>query len=221
MLEMQSELGYAPVVELGSIMRMNEWITAAYAFSEFGNAYQLAELMKQSGDGSPAKVLRRFSDMMNLNFIAKIKDMASHLGAIDMESIHDPFAAMILPPILQDFVRSFSSQHSLSRFQYELANWQFEHCNYCASYLTLQEALITLVCEQNNKKKVTNKEFRDQMKVALITNDKTTKFKAIVATTFKDINKTRNSIAHLTNQEITGNLIDKLYNALCTVKDCF
>lgn len=221
MLEMQSELGYAPVVELGSIMRMNEWITAAYAFSEFGNAYQLAELMEQSGDGSTAGVLKSFSDMMNLNYLARIKNMAGRLRAIDIGEIHDPFALMILPPVINSFTKSFNPRHRLSRFQYELADWQFEHCNYCASYLTLQEALITLVCEHNGFDPL-KKDERDKVKDAFLGKIFGVRYPDVVKKVYFKINGTRNDLVHSRiSSKKKGNPVTQLEKALKEVKGIF
>ena len=222
MLEMQSELGYAPVVELGSIMRMNEWITAAYAFSEFGNAYQLVELMEGSGDQSPAVVLKRFSDMMNLNYLARIKSMAGQLEAIKIEEIKGPFAKMILPTVLNTFIGQFKGLDDLSRFQYELATWQFEHCNYCASYLTLQEALITLVCERKRLDPL-DKEDRDKVKDAFIgQNMGRIKYPEIIGKAYIKINGIRNDLVHSRiNRSRNGDPVALLERVLDSVKEEF
>ena len=46
MLEISRELDYVPILELKSIMDINDWITGAYSFSQFGNAYMISKLIE-------------------------------------------------------------------------------------------------------------------------------------------------------------------------------
>lgn len=46
MLEMVNTLRYAPVVDLKKIMELNKWIVGAAAFKNYGNAYQISELLR-------------------------------------------------------------------------------------------------------------------------------------------------------------------------------
>lgn len=52
MLECSTELGFTPVVDLKKVMEVNEWISGAYSFMEFGNAYKISKLLEAYGDRS-------------------------------------------------------------------------------------------------------------------------------------------------------------------------
>ena len=66
MLEISKELGFTPIIDLKAMMDVNDWITGAYSFSEFGNAYKISELIADK-DQSVATLLDEFSNLMNLN----------------------------------------------------------------------------------------------------------------------------------------------------------
>ena len=67
MLDVSRELTYTPVVDLKSLLNTSEWIVGAYSFKEFGNAYKIANLLKDENK-SVYKRLIRFSDAKNLNY---------------------------------------------------------------------------------------------------------------------------------------------------------
>ena len=66
MVEVVREIKYAPVTELNNLLDINKWIIGAYAFENFGNAYQIADLIEDENK-SVSERLNRFSDLMNLN----------------------------------------------------------------------------------------------------------------------------------------------------------
>lgn len=164
MLEVARELGYAPIVDLGGIIEVNDWISGASSFAEYGNAYRLAELL-QTREPMLAARLRRFSDVLNLNHLNGIhRHIKEAEGANEIQS---PFAKLIVEPVLNAFVRSFKSCKNEAQFQFNLAKWQYEHKNYTASYMSLAESYITWVCIQSGFEEWTSKEIREEAKLVL------------------------------------------------------
>lgn len=183
---------YTPVVDLKSILEVNDWITGAYAFEQFGNAYKISELMKEENK-SVATNLKRFSDLLNLNHLAGIESEVCNLEAMAKKE-YSPLPNMIIRPIADKFAEKFSKAKRHSLFQLRLARWQYEHYNFSSAYITLQEALITYVCEQNRRDPL-DKQMREEAKNSLFGkgNDK---FVTEISTAYKSINKIRNSLAH-------------------------
>lgn len=145
MLEVVGELGYAPIVDLESLIDVNDWISGASAFAEYGNAYRLAELL-QSKEPALAARLRRFSDVLNLNHLNGTYRLVKESEGL--AEIHSPFAKLIVEPILNAFVRNFKNCKNEAQFQFCLAKWQYEHKNYLSSYVSLAESYVTLVCDK-------------------------------------------------------------------------
>ena len=125
MLEMNRELGFAPIIDLKSMMDVNDWITGAYAFSEFGNAYKIANLVKEEDQGV-STLLDEFSNLMNLNHLHAIQSISQRLSAIKSKSYKTQLPQLTINPIVGSFIDCFnvtSQKHSL--FQLKVARWHF------------------------------------------------------------------------------------------------
>lgn len=192
MLDVTKEMnGMTPVVDLSNLLKLSDWISGAYAFQQFGNAYKIAELMRTE-DPSVAERLKRFSDLLNLNHIASIRDEAQNLSAIKNQHYSSKIPEMVLNPILKDFINEFSNATTDSSFQFRLAQWQFEHHNYCPAFLTLQESIITYVCEQSGYDS-NDYDNREEVKKKISEGDGVDD---TLRKTFKSIKNIRNSLAH-------------------------
>ncbi len=149
MLEMVKELGFAPIIDLRVMMDVNDWITGAYSFSEFGNAYKISKLVENE-DKSTASLLDEFSNLMNLNHLYGIQNISQRLSSLKNKEYQTLLPQLTIPPIINDFITRFSvrsEKHAL--FQLKVAKWQLEHRKYAQAILTLTEAMISYVCEQN------------------------------------------------------------------------
>ena len=147
--------GVAPVVDLKAMMEVQEWITGAYAFREFGNAYKISDLLKaEQQDRSAASTLFNFSEAINLNYLYSMQNDFSPLNGIRNWSYQSDFANLIIPPIIKSFVNTFNvrqddCQFPTAKFQLQLADWQFKHKKYGQAYLTSNDALVSYVCEMS------------------------------------------------------------------------
>ena len=150
MLDITKELGYAPIIDLKSMMYVNDWITGAYSFFEFGNAYKISELVKVQ-DKSVSSLLEEFSNLMNLNHLYAIQKISQRLSAIKNKEYHNLLPKLTINPIVESFISRFDvreKKHSL--FQLKVARWQLDHRKYAQAMLTIIETMITYVCEENN-----------------------------------------------------------------------
>ena len=151
MLEVIRELGYAPIIDLRSMLDVNDWITGAYAFSMFGNTYKISKLLENENK-SVAPILKGFSDAMNLNYLYPMQAEAQKLSGIKNKDYKTDIPKLIINPVVEDYVKTFlvrDQLHEQSFFQLKLADWQFKHKKYGQAYLTSNDALITYICELN------------------------------------------------------------------------
>ncbi len=146
MLEMNKELGYAPIIDLKAMMQVNDWITGAYSFSMFGNAYKISRLMENEDKGV-SNLLYDFSNLMNLNDIYNIQNIAQRLSAVKNKEYSTLLPTLTITPIVNNFVSRFGTKGKQSAFQLKVAKWQLEHKKYAQALLTVNEAIITFVCE--------------------------------------------------------------------------
>ena len=152
MLEMSKELGYAPIIDLKSIMEVNEWITGAYSFSEFGNAYKISRLIAEE-DNSVSPLLDEFSNLMNLNHLHAIRNISQRLSAIKNKHYQTRLPELTINPIVESFISDFRVDgDNQALFQLKVARWQLDHRKYAQAMLTINEAMITYVCQQNHLK---------------------------------------------------------------------
>lgn len=149
MLEMNKELGYAPIIDLNTMMEVNDWITGAYSFSEFGNAYKISKLVKDE-DRDVSTLLEEFSNLMNLNYLHAIQKISQRLSSIKNKNYNTLIPELTITPIVQSFISQFGVNITHSQFQLKVARWQLDHRKYAQAFLTVQEAMITYVCEQNH-----------------------------------------------------------------------
>ena len=87
MLEASKELGYAPVVDLLPILRLNDWISGAAEFLGSGNSYKIADLIEKDSNATEADKyaaasLRELSDTLNLNYTSKMKKIVEDVRRI-------------------------------------------------------------------------------------------------------------------------------------------
>ncbi len=145
MSEMISELKYAPIVNLKKALEVNNWISGAYSFSEFGNAQKICELL-QDIDKSASCVLIDFTDANNLNNMVALQNSVQRLKSINLDNL-PAIAKMTVTPVVKDFIQKIGNPNSTSEFQFNLAVWHRERKQYYAAYLTLVEAIVSYVCE--------------------------------------------------------------------------
>lgn len=164
MSEMKRELGYAPVVNLKKALEVNNWISGAYSFSEFGDAKKISELLN-SIDRSAANRLMDFSNANNLNNMVTLQKSVQNLKGIHPEGL-PLIARMTIAPVVQEFIKQIGDCKTTSGFQFKLAVWHRDKHQFYASYLTLVEAIISYVCEVCHLCE-TDKEERDDAKSIL------------------------------------------------------
>lgn len=152
MLEAQREFNnIAPIVELSDILNVNDWISGAYSFMQFGNAYKIASLIptkyKNVGD-----TLREFSNIENLNHLVALYDQYQKLQTLTKEKQKWPrIMQMIIPQVVGRYTKTIepktSANHKTSDFQFNIAKWQLGRYNFLAAITALVEAIVTRCCE--------------------------------------------------------------------------
>ena len=154
MLDIIKEVGYAPVVELKSILTLSDWVSVASDFMKAGNSYQIVELLMSSNNSRDCEVaqkLKRFSDIVNLNHIAGVVALADDLGTIDrFLSEASAQAQLVVRPVVKKFLSTFRDATSVSQKQFRFAEYQYSLCHYASSCICLTEAIISWVCEKTD-----------------------------------------------------------------------
>ena len=188
MFEAKDSDGVAPIVEMNQVLKINQTISGAYSFKEYGNAYRLADIVNEY-DSSLAAKLRSFSNVLNFNHLSAMRNEVKNLSAVT--SFGSDMSSKIIEQVVKEFISKLRGCKSNAEFQYRLAVWQYEHKNYSSSLISLVEAIVTYVCE-NNGGDWLSKDGRDMAKDKLQ--------KGLVSKKLKEsyikLRKMRNSIAH-------------------------
>ncbi|MBE9040262.1 TIGR02221 family CRISPR-associated protein [Oscillatoriales cyanobacterium LEGE 11467] len=208
MLDVRSELGYAPVVNLQSLFDLTQWIKGAYSLKNFGNGYLISQLLKEQGETKLADDINRLSEAININYLPTIRQRSSDLNAsLRTRGMSSPFK--YLRTILEKFTQQFSRRNEReSDFQLRLAGWYFENKRYATGYITLTEAIITYVCELNGKD-IRFRDDRYEMKDLLFQEHYNTELARI----FRQVNQIRKGIAHASLDEEIPNYTDAIERA--------
>mgnify|MGYP002620113096 FL=1 len=207
MLDITKEMGHTPIVDLTSILNINDWIIGAYAFQNYGNGSIISGLMENENK-SVASLIEDFSKAMSLNHIQAIKKQVQRLSSIKNTAYSNKIPEMIIPPSIKEFIDTFDKIEKNSLFELKLAEWQSRHHNYAAAYISLIEAIITFVCE-NNGLDYTNPESRKAAKSIIF--DKKKPEYSTIKITFNKLNNNRKKVAH--SLESTSSII-KMINEL-------
>lgn len=182
MFEMRTELGYAPIVDLSSILSVNDWIIGAYNFIEFGNTYKIAELLQNDHSGNYeviANTAKKFADVKNLNCIKEFRSRLSSLSPLCNKDNLPELGKEVIAPVMEKFTKRFPPNLKQSVFQFRMADWHYSHHNYGYALTLIVEAIVTYCCEiyfagtgtKELETLIKNKETRDLIKDAL--NEKT------------------------------------------------
>lgn len=147
MLDISREIDYTPIVDLSGIVKLSDWINGAYAFKLTGASDKINELIANN-DSSTKKILTDFSNAISLNDLGKLQVQAQSLKTLKFDD-KPRLEALAIQPTIDDFVKIINKAKTASKFQYEIAKWQFKKMNYLASYVSLVECIITKVCEDS------------------------------------------------------------------------
>lgn len=217
MLEMLQTLKYAPIVDLNKILELNKWIVGSFTFKNYGNAYQISELLEEEDDKELACELERFSDLLNLNHLDRIEKEVEMLKTMKNREYSHSLPELTVKPVLKDFLKEFgTTKGNPALFQYNLAKWQYKNKNYALSLISLSEAILTYACLQAGAE-WNNQEDREKVKDTIF--NKTSELPANLAICYHKIRKIRNSVAHSQKTSCTSQgIIKELKNALDMVK---
>ena len=188
MLDAMSEFdNIAPIIDISTTIEMQNWTTAAYSFKEYGKGKLLSDLL----DGDDGKIVKTFSDAVNINYLNEIKTKLVNFKKKSDVGFDNAFANWVVPEVLELFTsRLYKSIKRQSFFQFELSLWHTEKENYSSAYIVLVESIITFGCEQkkvNWKEKASRDNIRDK-----IMKENLLGLKDIYTNT----NKRRKNIAH-------------------------
>lgn len=154
MLEASGDLGHTPVVNMSEVLNVNSWISGAYSFMEFGNAYKIASLLESDPQiGEPERFsnpLRAFSETKNLNHLSELENQVGEMQVLRNTNDLPLIAKMVIDPVVGEFLNTVQlneGQFRHSDLQYQLAKWHYNHHNYAAAYISLNEAILTRACE--------------------------------------------------------------------------
>lgn len=208
MLDVSRELTYTPVVDLKSLLNTSEWIVGAYSFKEFGNAYKIANLLKD-GNKSVYNRLIRFSDAKNLNYYDALSKQVQELQALRGDDL-PAIAQIVVEPIVEEYIKRMTPTDVRYMFQFKLAEWHFKKMNYSSSYLCLTESMISYVCD-NCGLQDKNKADRNKAKDLMFKDGKFRNLRPI----YNKVNSVRKQLAHnVEGAKSIADMIDNLEKGL-------
>ena len=144
----------SPIVDLKTMLELQDWIIGAYDLKTYGNTYKIVELLTNSsmihdGDKGVAKHLKDFSDYININYMDAMKKVPDSLKGIKDKCQND-LGKLIVNPVVNDFLKELGNKEFASfSFLYRLAKWFYERKKYVQAYLMASEAIFSYVCDKS------------------------------------------------------------------------
>lgn len=142
----------APIVDLKMFFELLEWSRAIKNLKFYGNGYELMTIIDKSGQPINIKnSYRNFSYALSMSDIGAIQKSVKSLSK-EIFDFSDPKAHIlkIIAKDIKEFIDIFKID-KLSDLQIELASWYAKNKNFAMAYMTLAEAVPSLICEQNGK----------------------------------------------------------------------
>ena len=163
MLEAQKD-GIAPVVDLNAFYKILQWIKGANNFKNYGNSYLIEKNIENE---KLSKKLKNFSDALNMNYIASLRQSINSLKKLedDIDNLEGP-AKLIIPKVIKDFMDKFATEDKDYLFQAKLAKWHFEQKRYAMAYININEAIIGFIMDTLELPILTADKKRDENKLA-------------------------------------------------------
>ena len=163
MLEAQKD-GIAPVVDLNAFYKILQWIKGANNFKNYGNSYLIEKNIENE---KLSKKLKNFSDALNMNYIASLRQSINSLKKLedDIGNLEGP-AKLIIPKVIKDFMDKFATEDKDYLFQAKLAKWHVEQKRYAMAYININEAIIGFIMDTLELPILTADKKRDENKLA-------------------------------------------------------
>ncbi|MBP6282021.1 MAG: TIGR02221 family CRISPR-associated protein [Leptotrichiaceae bacterium] len=131
----------SPIIDLTAFYELNKWIKGASGLINYGNSYQLLELIE---DKDIKNKFKAFSDALNLNYIGTIKQNLKSIKKImdKLENLEGP-AKLILPNVAKNFIKNFDNieEGNDDIMLVRMAKWHFGHKRYAMAYININEAI--------------------------------------------------------------------------------
>ena len=189
--------GGTPIVDIGIIYELHQWIRAIDAMKNYGNLEPLVKLMDEwyNDEEDAEKVFVQLNNTIKMANLASIKQfVGSARKKINrLKNSNNPVVGLLSKDI-EDFVQRLDKE-KMSDFQYELAKWFYDNKQYALSYMALAEAVITKACEIKGYN-ISSKEGREAGKNYI----KQTKYDDYFSQKYPNsVSRIRNNIAHQLN----------------------
>ena len=154
----------AKVVDLNAFYKILQWIKGANNFKNYGNSYLIEQNIENE---KLSKKLRNFSDALNMNYIASLRQSINSLKKLeeDIKSLEGP-AKLIIPKVIKDFMDRFATEEKDYLFQAELAKWHFEQKRYAMAYININESIIGFIMDALDLPLLTGDKKKDENKLA-------------------------------------------------------
>ncbi|MBE0490775.1 MAG: TIGR02221 family CRISPR-associated protein [Sulfurospirillum sp.] len=190
------------IVDLSIFFELLEWAKAIKNLKEFGNGYSLMQLIKKSDESNEIKnSFSNFSHALSISDMGAMRQSMKQIkGKLKLFDEANNRIIGLVSKELREFINSFDAD-SLGTFQMQLAQWYANNKNYSMAYITLVEAVLSVVCE-SMRNDPTDKEYRDEAKNFLWDfrfSASGSKEKEKVYAVFTKVNNIRKNIAHKTS----------------------
>ena len=148
MLDVKTELGYTPVVDLQPLFEISKWIRGVYDFTNYGNGYLISNLIS---DEEMSKRITNVSELVNINYLVNLKEQVSKLKeSLNVDHLKEMKVLNHILPEINKFLDRFENVSSNWEFQLEIAKWYFDNKRYANGYICIVESIFTYLCELYN-----------------------------------------------------------------------
>jgi CRISPR-associated protein, TM1812 family len=134
-----------PIINLKVFYDLMKWIKGANEFKNYGNSYNLLELIE---DNKIKNNVKNFSDGLNLNYVGVIKQNIKTLYNLynQIGEIEGP-AKLIIPNVIKNFLEHFKKSEKDYEILLELASWYFVQKKYGMVAVNINECIRNFIID--------------------------------------------------------------------------
>lgn len=187
------------IVNLSVFFELLDWARAISNLKNYGNSFELMRLIEKSDEDTKLKnSFSDFSNALSISDIGALQQSIKHLkGKLEIFQRSNNNIIKLISKDLTSFIKRFDIE-SIAKFQFEFAKWYMENQNYAFAYITLVEAVISGICEQEDGLDPVTKDSRDEAKRIILQDYKYNHSKKLIYETYHRVNNIRVNIAHVT-----------------------
>jgi len=185
------------IINLSIFFELLDWARAISNLKYYGNSFELMKLINMADVNKDIqKTFENFSNALSISDVGALQQSIKILkGKIELFKSHDNKIISLISKNLLEFINKLDID-SLAKFQFELSKWYIDNKNFAMAYMTLTEAVISAICENENFNAASKEDRKEAQNILFNEYQYGSKEDKAIFQAYTKVNGIRVNIAH-------------------------